>query len=158
MGELTELPIGYFSGTYALQELVQPKPATSLLYRVLDVITGGLGSPTIYRYIPDPVFPLTYISHSGLRITPGEFIFDGATTPRILWIIKGFSPWDWTRAAAIHDWLYEVHDRGKDILGFYESNTLLGEMCRTLGVAEWKISIIVSGADRLGKQMWDDKS
>ena len=158
MGELTRLPIGYFSGTYALQELVQPKPATSLLYRVLDVITGGLGSPTIYRYIPDPVFPLTYISSTGLKITPREFDFDGATTPRLLWVINGFSPWDWPRASAIHDWLFIAHDLGEEILGFHETNTLLGEMCRTLGVAEWKISIIVNTSEKLGKQMWDDKS
>jgi hypothetical protein len=48
---------------------------------------------------------------SSFRIEPEEMITDGASIPRNLWYISGFAPFDFTRAAVIHDWLYEAHHR-----------------------------------------------
>ena len=48
---------------------------------------------------------------SNFRIEPEEMITDGASVPRYLWYVSGFAPFDFTRAAVIHDWLYEVHHR-----------------------------------------------
>src|SRR5262249_1724058 len=45
------------------------------------------------------------------RIEPEEMITDGATIPRGLWYVSGFAPFDFTRAAVIHDWVYEAHHR-----------------------------------------------
>jgi hypothetical protein len=45
------------------------------------------------------------------RIEPGEMITTGASVPRRLWYVPGFSPFDYTRAALIHDWLFEAHHR-----------------------------------------------
>jgi hypothetical protein len=45
------------------------------------------------------------------RIEPGEMITTGASVPRNLWYVPGFSAFDYTRAALIHDWLYEAHHR-----------------------------------------------
>ena len=45
------------------------------------------------------------------RIEPGEMITTGASVPRRLWYLPGFSSFDYTRAALIHDWLYEAHHR-----------------------------------------------
>src|SRR5204863_998536 len=38
-------------------------------------------------------------------------ITNGANIPRVLWNIPGFAPFDFARAAVIHDWLYEAHHR-----------------------------------------------
>jgi hypothetical protein len=40
-----------------------------------------------------------------------RWITDGASVPRNLWYVSGFAPFDFTRAAVIHDWLYEAHHR-----------------------------------------------
>jgi len=45
------------------------------------------------------------------RIEPGEMITTGASVPRSLWQLPGFAAFDFTRAALIHDWLYEAHHR-----------------------------------------------
>ncbi len=46
-----------------------------------------------------------------LRIEPEEMITNGASIPRNLWYVPGFAPFDFTRAAVIHDWLFEAHHR-----------------------------------------------
>ena len=48
---------------------------------------------------------------ANFRIQPEEMITDGASVPRNLWYVSGFAPFDFTRAAVIHDWLYEAHHR-----------------------------------------------
>ena len=47
----------------------------------------------------------------GWKIEPGEMVTTGASVPRNLWHVRGFAPFDFTRAALIHDWLYEAHHR-----------------------------------------------
>ncbi len=44
-------------------------------------------------------------------IEPEDMITTGASVPRKLWLIRGFGSFDFTRAAIIHDWLYEAHHR-----------------------------------------------
>jgi hypothetical protein len=48
---------------------------------------------------------------SEFRIEPEEMITNGASIPRNLWYVPGFAPFDFTRAAVIHDWLFEAHHR-----------------------------------------------
>jgi hypothetical protein len=48
---------------------------------------------------------------ANLKITPEPMLTTGASIPRSLWLIPGFSNFDFTRAAIIHDWLYEAHYR-----------------------------------------------
>lgn len=43
------------------------------------------------------------------RIEPGSMFFDGASVPRWLWEAEGFGPFDFTKSAIIHDWLFEAH-------------------------------------------------
>lgn len=45
------------------------------------------------------------------KITPESMLTTGASVPRQLWLVPGFSNFDFTRAAIIHDWLYEAHHR-----------------------------------------------
>jgi len=151
------LPTGRFTGRYELLDIdPQPVPSSPWIVRAANVLLGGLGSPTLYLFEPHPTNPLTYTDSRGRVFALTEdFEFDGATTPRLAWWYPGFSPWDWPRAAAVHDWLFETHHRGNDILSFHEANELLGEMCRTLGVAEWKVKLIVWACNRFGKTLWD---
>lgn len=44
-------------------------------------------------------------------IRPEAMFTSGASVPRFLWSMGGLSPFDYTRAALIHDWLYEAHHR-----------------------------------------------
>ena len=47
----------------------------------------------------------------GLTIRPEAMLTTGASTPRWLWQLPGYAAFDFTRAALIHDWLYEAHHR-----------------------------------------------
>jgi hypothetical protein len=44
-------------------------------------------------------------------IRPEEMITNGASVPRSVWYVPGFSAFDYTPAALIHDWLFEAHHR-----------------------------------------------
>jgi hypothetical protein len=45
------------------------------------------------------------------KIIPEPMLTTGASVPRQLWLVPGFSNFDFTRAAIIHDWLFEAHHR-----------------------------------------------
>ena len=49
--------------------------------------------------------------YANWTIEPEDMITTGASVPRKLWFIRGFGAFDFTRAAIIHDWLYEAHHR-----------------------------------------------
>lgn len=149
-------PTGQFRGLFNLQFIEHQPPARgSRFRRLMRDLVGGIGNPTLYRFVPDERSPFSYTTSTGLTISPTIFDTDGATTPRLAWWVRGFAPMDWVPAAIIHDWLFECHHRGNDILGFRESNHLLGEMCRTLGVAEWKIRLIIRACNTFGRGLWD---
>jgi len=157
---MSSKPTGYFTGTYDLAELLNPSPGPVLPWfvRLLQFMLGGFGSPSVYLLDPDPLRPLTYYDSAGRCFVITEaFEFDGATTPRIAWIVPGLSPWDWTRAAAFHDFWFFQHKQGNDLVTFGEANRLLGEMVRTLGFAEWKVRLIVWFVNRTGRFWWDAK-
>jgi hypothetical protein len=44
-------------------------------------------------------------------IVPQSMLFDGASVPRFLWHVKSYGPFDFTKSAIIHDWLFEAHHR-----------------------------------------------
>lgn len=149
------LPAGKFFGHYFLSEAVGAKRKRKRFAAVLSVMFGGLGSPTLYEYEPINNDPLTYVCASGEVIVPQSMLFDGATTPRLAWIIKGFSPWDWPRSAAIHDWLFEAHHRGLIDISFERSTEILIEALRTERIPEWKIKLIAFAVSKTGRAMWD---
>lgn len=101
-----------FTGKYALEEIG---------YR-------------LWRYIPNPLDPLTYTANDGRRfVIDQEFETDGATSPRFLWSLPGLDPMDWPRAAILHDWLWTQRYSGTLIVSFKGSNRLLREAIRSLG-------------------------
>lgn len=46
-------------------------------------------------------------------IEPESMFFDGSSVPRGFWAAKSFGPFDFTKAAIIHDWLFEAHHRSE---------------------------------------------
>lgn len=149
--------LGYFTGTYSLQDIKQPPPIKgSWIIRVLKKLLLGLGNPTLFKYVPDSENPFTYVTPWGQVITPKEFLTDGATTPRIFWWKNGLAPYDWIKAAIIHDWLYEAHHNGEDELDFSRSNQLLNPMTELCGVSScWLRLLICKVAQLLGRNLWD---
>lgn len=66
-----------------------------------------------FIYVPDPKRPLTYV-RGERRIVPGRMYTDGGSIPRVFWSAKGFSPWAYGPAYAVHDWLFNEHRCGRD--------------------------------------------
>ncbi|WP_377848639.1 DUF1353 domain-containing protein [Bosea sp. UC22_33] len=66
-----------------------------------------------FIYVPDPKRPLTYV-RGERRIVPGRMYTDGGSIPRVFWGAKGFSPWAYGPAYAVHDWLFNEHRCGRD--------------------------------------------
>jgi hypothetical protein len=153
------LPVGTFAGTYSLADMPQPGGYnTSTLWKYVTLFFGGLGSPTIYMYVPDPINPLTYTTSTGLEITPGKFEFDGASSPRITWWIPGCSPFDkWIKAAAIHDWLYELNHMEKPLVSFEESTIILEEALHALRIPKLQIFMTCYLTRKFGQAVWDKK-
>lgn len=158
---MNRTPTGYFSGTFELIELINPTPAPSLPWfvRSLSWFLGGFGSPSVFLFDPDPLQPLTYFDSAGrVFVINEQFEFDGASTPRLFWVVPGLSPWDWTRAAAFHDFWFHRHYVGRGVVSLEDANRLLGEMVRTLGWPEWKVTLIVWAVNRFGKFWWKGQS
>ena len=66
-------------------------------------------------------------TQGGWKIEPEEIITDGASVPRQIWYLPGFSAFDFTRAALIHDWLFEAHHRYRMAAAAYEAAKRRGD-------------------------------
>lgn len=112
--------------------------------------------PNSYWYEPGSV-PLTYYSDNGGMFQLEEsFETDLASVPRFLWSIPGFATGDWPRPALLHDWLYQKHHDGKDIVGFNEANELLQEAMRAEGSSMWLAWMYKAACNKFGKCIWDN--
>ena len=126
----------------------------------MGVFTGDYGitwlSPRLYLYRPARGNPLTYTTDNGTKIILSDvFETDGATIPRIFWSIPGFSPFDFFKAALVHDWLYEMHHAGTSPIDFYEANEILEEACVAIGYSKWKAKLVRRMCDLFGHGVWD---
>ena len=52
--------------------------------------------------------PFVFKRPDGQIIRPGPMYTDGGSIPRLLWGIKGYSPWGYAPAYIVHDWLFEA--------------------------------------------------
>jgi hypothetical protein len=86
-------------------------------------------------------------------IHPEPFLTDGASVPRALWCLSGFGPFDFTKSALIHDWLFEAHHRWcaafheGDLAGMlryrdYADPTLIDRLSEPLRARMWPLSIV----------------
>lgn len=92
---------GKFSGE---ARMVPITPNNFFFYRPQDQ------DDVLFCYTPSPHgrFVGRFV---GNKITPDAMLTTGASVPRQLWGYSGLSPFDYTRAALIHDWLFEAHHR-----------------------------------------------
>jgi len=111
--------------------------------------------PGYWEYRPVPWDPFAFTRPNGMKIVlPIPFETDMASTPRALWSIPGYAPIDMEGPALIHDWLYQAHHDGREILGFGASNRVLGEACEAYGYSSWKAWTIREACDWFGKGIW----
>jgi Protein of unknown function (DUF1353) len=115
----------------------QKAPSTGRFSGELRMV--AIAPDTFFFFQPDNAQAFTFTTHkrgdaalanSGGRgqyrranwtIRPEEMITNGASVPRNLWYVPGFSAFDYTRAALIHDWLYEAHHRYEIAKAGYEA-------------------------------------
>jgi Protein of unknown function (DUF1353) len=70
---------------------------------------------------------------------PRGFQFDGASVPRWLWWLKGFSPLDRSIVAALaHDWLCEH----PEILPRVVGDAIFISLLRRSGISEWRATLM----------------
>ncbi len=129
--------------------------------------------PNHFMYHPDAADPFTYHRKDANgavveQITPKAMTTDGASIPRLVWPIPGFSPWDYGPAHIIHDWEFQAHDDGLTDKSFEEVNLTFAEAMLTLmrvGYLEtakprenldalYTIFSFVNSS--LGRKVWDD--
>lgn len=109
----------------------------------------------IWLFIPDPWNPFTFTTNSGVVIKPEDMLTDGASIPRFLWGVPGMAPWDWPDAVIIHDWLYETHHRGRDVVGFSEANAILGEAMDAMKAPPLVRDAFVWASNEFGLPVWN---
>ena len=115
--------------------------------------------PGLWRYIPNHDNPLTFIRPDGKKLVLTEpFETDLASTPRAVWWMPGLAPTDMLPAALVHDWLYQRHHDGREVLGFEESNRCLEEMCLAQGYDRCEAFAIREACDLFGRPVWDGKA
>jgi hypothetical protein len=60
---------------------------------------------------PNPTNKEGIFKHKGRTITPETMLTTGASVPRPMWWVPGLGAFDYSRAAIIHDWLFEAKHR-----------------------------------------------
>jgi hypothetical protein len=126
--------VGTFRGTYTLRRI----------------------GPRVYRYIPDPADPLTFVRPDGGSVTLArEIETDLASVPRVCWWVPGFAPADLERPALIHDAAFQCHHEGADWTDFPTANLLLWEGCRAEGYTRLRAWLIWAGVTLFGRRVWE---
>lgn len=105
-----------------------------------------------WLYIPNSMMPLQCHTGGKVYIINRTFVTDGATTPRFLWLIPGFAPMDWPKAAILHDWLWETKS-----VGFFKSNAILYKAIRSLGWSRPVALLCWLGVTLCGWVIWRKK-
>ena len=114
-------------------------------------------SRNTYLYIPLKE-PLQYVSNNNTVFLLDEYFeTDLASVPRFLWSIPNFSTGDFPRSALVHDWLFQLHDLGKEKLNFFQTNALLYEMIRAEGGNKLTAYMYQQACNVFGICIWDRK-
>lgn len=88
-----------------------------------------------FLIVPDPQSPLTFTRFNGEQIRPNIMLVDGRALPRKLWVAKHYTPWGYTPAFVIHDWLQHIHRCGMIAERYYgqeETTRIMTEVIKTL--------------------------
>lgn len=91
--------------------------------------------PDVFVFIPDRQQPFRFRRSTGEVIQPGRMLTDGGSIPRPLWILRNYSPWGYTPAFIVHDWLFEMKHCGLPGIERYdhrEAAEVLAEVMKTM--------------------------
>lgn len=118
-----------------------------------------------FVFIPNKDNPLTFTRPNGQIIRPGTMYTDGGSIPRLLWGVKGYSPWGYAPAYIMHDWLFQAKHCGYKPYNQYKFEDSVDVMAETLKavmendteVRNYFVfdSIVASIASPIAKQLWD---
>lgn len=112
-----------------------------------------------WRYIPDTIDPMYFITSDGRKIVPEEIITDMGTIPRPVWFF--LSPFDFPRSFIIHDEAFVLHHNGLDRVSFSGCNSDLAECIRTEQIEmggcsnELMVFIVWLAVSTFGKILWN---
>lgn len=134
-------------------------------FQNLDKLSLRWKDEYIFEYIPDPENPFAFQRATGEIIQPGRLFTDGGSIPRIYWVKKGLSPWEYIPAYLLHDWEFELHRCKKSDKEFDDVRDTLMEAIHTLMntplVKKRKtvFTTIYDGVDSVfAKMIWNKKS
>jgi hypothetical protein len=115
------------------------------IFKFKDVVEGRLQGEVVLVWVggDDFVFvpgrnSIHYTTSDHIFIKPDEMFYtDGGSIPKIIRSLDGFSPWGFTPAYVIHDWLFTLSscspEKIKKIgIDFTQSAIILSEMIKTL--------------------------
>jgi len=91
--------------------------------------------PEKFRFVPDSNDPFTFVRSNGEQITPGEMITDGGSIPRPVRVFRHYSPWGYTPAFIIHDWIFRMKYCKLDGYENYDVDkaaTIMSEVMKTM--------------------------
>lgn len=115
----------------------------------------------LFEYTPNPAAPLSFTRANGFRIVLDQpFRTDLASTPKFVQELPGLGKTEMGPAAVVHDWLFQVHHLGRDLLGFAAANRCLEEMLLSLAppyrvYCRWEALAVREACDLWGKNVWD---
>lgn len=99
-------------------------------------------------------------NHEDVVKVPKGFITDGASIPRVLWII--LPPWgSYGQAAVLHDYLIEggliVYKSGSYSVNRNQARCIFSDALKVLSIPNWKRRVIITGVwlwDKLMRRAW----
>ncbi|MCB1228209.1 MAG: DUF1353 domain-containing protein [Verrucomicrobiales bacterium] len=131
MAKLASLAVRPIAGDTTLKRLEELRMERKLGYFTGEPRLIPIASNLFWFYQPlDPKEQFAFVSYmhdpdcecagkcdvrqrKPWKIVPQSMIFDGASVPRVAWNVKSFGPFDFTKSALIHDWLFEAHHRAQ---------------------------------------------
>jgi hypothetical protein len=89
----------------------------------------------------------------GIIEVPAGFVTDFASVPRFLWpIVPPFGKY--TRAATVHDWLYDQHRKGKAHYSKAYADAIFLEALQDCGCSWWTSTVMWLGVRIGGRRAW----
>jgi hypothetical protein len=115
------------------------------IFKFRDVLEGRLQGEVVLVWLGDDDYvfvpgrnSIQYTTSDNVFIKPDEMFYtDGGSIPKMIRSLDGFSPWGFTPAYVIHDWLFTLSSCypekiKKTGIDFTKSGTILSEMIKTL--------------------------
>lgn len=118
-----------------------------------------------FLFIPNADKPFRFVRGNGNVIEPRAMETDGGSIPRLLWGVKGLSPWGYAPAYIVHDFLFvqnQCKTEGYEKYTFDESATIMAEGLKAImekdkDVRSYFVFNAIVGGVRtpIAKRLWE---